>query len=497
MFTKTYRTTWLPVVSGLLLALTRMDIGLGFLVFVGLVPLFFWLSLDRHNLWKGSFLFSVCFNGVYLYWIAYVTFWGYVGIILFFVLYFVLIFFLIQKSWQKFPKLRLLSFLAFWISLELYMNYTELAFPWISLGYSLADYIYLIQLVSLGGMSILSLGIIFVNYCVFSYIETKKYKNLGILFLLLLIWSFVGLYLYQSVQIKTTDERVAILQPNIPLKIKHSINSNAKMLRIYNRQIDSLAGDSVDLALLPESAIMEFPLHNENIASKIISMSQKLKGDIFLGFLDYRFSAKRVEYTNSCSKVDTSGKIYEKYSKNILVPLGERVPFLDIFPFLWNLKLGQANWEHGKKTQFYNLGKYTYSPVICYEIAFPRHLRKLSRADFVINITNDAWFGRSVGAVQHMEMAIFRAIELRRTIYRCANTGYSLIVLPNGEILQKSKLFEEKIIVDNLYLSDTDSLYSRINYEWIFMVLALFFAGVILYKSRTMHKNLKSKKINN
>ncbi len=488
MFTKVHKTTWLPVLSGLILAITRMDIGIEFLAFVGFVPLFFWLAKDKQNLWRGSFLFSVCFNGVYLYWIAYVTFWGYLGIILFFVLYFTLIFFLIKKSWQKFPKLRLLSFLVFWLSLELFMNYTELAFPWMSLGYCLANYLYLIQLASWGGMSILSLGIITANYCVFSYIETKRHKYLWILFSLLLSWSCLGLYLYQSIKVKTTQQKIAILQPNIPLKLKHSVYGNARMLKVYNRQIASLRGDSIDLALLPESAIMDFPLHNKKMAKQIIDISQKLKGDIFLGFLDYRITPQRVEYTNSCSKVDTTGKIYQKYSKNILVPLGERVPFLDIFPFLWNLKLGQANWEYGKKTQSYRLGKHTYSPVICYEIAFPRHLRKLAKADFVINITNDAWFGRSIGTVQHMQMAIFRAIELRRSIYRCANTGYSCIVLPTGELLQKSELFEEDIIIDKLYLSDTDSLYSKMNYEWIFVVLALFFVAGILFKSQKLTK---------
>ncbi len=496
MFTKIYNSLWLPVISALLLALARMDFGLGFLVFVGFVPLLFWLELEKTkaSLWKGAALFSLCFNGIYLYWISSVSFWGYIGIILFFILYFWIVFYLIQQSLQKFPCLKMLAFASFWISLELYMGYTELAFPWLSLGYSLAGHLYLIQLVSLGGMSVLSLGIIAVNYSIFRYIKTKNRKFLLAIFSLLLGWSILGFYLYQTVKVVPIDKKVAILQPNIPLSVKHSAGGNAKMMKKYNLQLDELVSKKVDLALLPESSIMAFPLHNKALAADLVKMSKKINGDIFLGFLDYQVTPKRVKYTNSCSKIDTTGKFFTIYSKNILVPLGERVPFLDIFPFLWNLKLGQANWEYGQAVEFYKLDDYLYSPVICYEIAFARHLRKLAQADFIVNITNDAWFGRTVGAVQHMQMAIFRAIELRRTIYRCANTGYSVVVLPTGEILQKTGLFEEKIVVDKLYLSGTNSFYSQNNFEWIFVVLALLFCVGIFFKSAFWRKFCGRKK---
>ncbi len=493
MFMKIDKPLWLPVISALLLALARLDLGLGFLVFVAFVPLCFWLSLPKKNkrLWQAAALFSVCFNGIYLYWIAYVSFWGYVGIVLFFILYFALIFALIQQSWRKFPRLKFLAFATFWISLELYMNYTELAFPWICLGYSLADYLCLIQPVCWGGMSVLSLGIIAVNYCVFSYLTTKRRRFLVGGLAILVVWSLLGLYLYQATKVRAVDKKVAILQPNIPLAVKHSFGANAKMLQKYEKQLDKLSGQEVDLVLLPESAIMGFPLHSQPLAQRVKMMSQKTDATLFLGFLDYKLTDTRVEYTNSCSMIDTAGKILPIYSKNILVPLGERVPFLDLFPFLWNLKLGQANWEYGQGVKFYRLDNYVYSPIICYEIAFARHLRKLARADFIVNLTNDAWFGRSVGATQHMQMTIFRAIELRRAIYRCANTGYSLIVLPTGEVLQKSPLFSDKIIVEKLYLSQTDSFYSRINLEFIWVILALLFCGGLLGKSKLFKKMLR------
>ncbi len=362
------------------------------------------------------------------------------------------------------------------------MNYTEIAFPWMSLGYSLHNYLYLIQLVSLGGMSILSLLIIAVNYSLFVYFKSKRNKFLLCSVLILVIWAVFGFYLLNSVKVRESDKKIAVLQPNISLHTKHSADATPKMLKVYNEEFELLKAKEIDLFLLPESAIMGFPLHNKNMYSKISNLSKTVNANLFLGFLDYRVSSERVKYFNSCSMVDTTDNFYPKYSKNVLVPIGERIPYLEVFPFLWNLNLGQANWEYGEGAEFYSLGDYSFSPVICYEIAFPKVLKKLAKADFVVNLTNDAWFRKSVGATQHMQMTVFRAIEIRRAIYRCANTGYSVVVLPTGEILEKLPLFQKGVIISSLYVCDSSSLYSRIDYEWIFAVASLCFVVAILLK---------------
>ncbi len=362
------------------------------------------------------------------------------------------------------------------------MNYTEIAFPWMSLGYSLSAYLYLIQLVSLGGMSILSFLIIAINYSLFVYSKTKDKRFLLCSVLILLVWAIFGFYLLNSVKLRKADKKIAILQPNISLEVKHSIDATPRMLKVYNEEFNLLKGKKIGLLLLPESALMDFPLHNKNLYDKISKLSKTVNANLFLGFLDYQVTAERVKYFNSCSQVDSTDKFYPKYSKTVLVPLGERIPYLDIFPFLWSLNLGQANWEYGEGAKFYSLDGYSFSPVICYEIAFPKVLKKLAKADFVVNLTNDAWFRKSVGATQHMQMAVFRAIEIRKSIYRCANTGYSVVVLPTGRILEKLPLFEKGIIISDLYISDSSSLYSTINYEWIFVALSLIFVVAVLVK---------------
>ena len=99
-------------------------------------------------------------------------------------------------------------------------------------------------------------------------------------------------------------------------------------------------------------------------------------------------------------------------------------------------------------------------------------------ADFIVNITNDAWFYRSAGTYQHAVMTKFRAIETRKQIYRAANTGYSLIISPTGKVLQKTKLFEKKIIHDKLFIYKGNSIFTK--YLYWFPLVFVFGAGLLL-----------------
>jgi apolipoprotein N-acyltransferase len=128
--------------------------------------------------------------------------------------------------------------------------------------------------------------------------------------------------------------------------------------------------------------------------------------------------------------------------------------------------------------------KYTYSPLICFEIAFPELTNRIAEkdADFIVNITNDAWFYRSAGTYQHAIMTRVRAVETRTQIFRCANTGYSMIVDPKGDVLVKSELFEQTIISGELYNYNGRSLYvdELFWYPYIFLFITGVFLGFSL-----------------
>jgi apolipoprotein N-acyltransferase len=176
------------------------------------------------------------------------------------------------------------------------------------------------------------------------------------------------------------------------------------------------------------------------------------------------------------------------YFKNILVPVGERMLWLHLFPFLWKVNLGQANWEFGTELAWYESGGYRFSPSICYELAFPGIFHRMAiprdtlgrgfaKSDYLVNITNDAWFGTSYGPWLHAVMARFRAVENRIQIYRSANTGISLLVDPKGRVLQQTGLFEVGNITAPLYTTPKIPLIRRIHrYPFLFVAIAAILA---------------------
>jgi apolipoprotein N-acyltransferase len=189
---------------------------------------------------------------------------------------------------------------------------------------------------------------------------------------------------------------------------------------------------------------------------------------------------------NAASLFTRDGKHQDLYYKNILVPVGERMLWLEHFPFLWKLEFGQANWEFGTEIPRYHYRNKEFSPSICYELAFPHFLQRANfqdgkgghrKADFHVNITNDAWFGTSYGPWLHGIMTKFRAIESRTQFYRSANTGISMIVDPKGQILTSTKLFEICNISAPLYTCAVRPFYNRIyRYPWAFVAIMILLA---------------------
>jgi len=103
-----------------------------------------------------------------------------------------------------------------------------------------------------------------------------------------------------------------------------------------------------------------------------------------------------------------------------------------------------------------------YSVLICFESAFPEYIREclLKGADFLVNITNDTWFGRSPGPFQHMRIAVFRAVENRVWIARCANSGISALIDPYGREIVKAGLFKQKVVTGDVAPLDEYSIYT-------------------------------------
>jgi len=478
----------LPALSGILLGLSRLPIYMGFLVFFAFIPLiqFFEYKHKKREIFWAAAAFGSAYTIVCIHWISLVTLPGYLGIFLLFAAYFYIVFQLIYFIQDKLPKFKYLGLIFIWISFEYLQNFGEFSFPWFNLGYSLSEYLPLLQPLELGGMSLLSLLILIVNILLFGLRSNFK-KNLTILSILIFIWAAYGVIRFKTIKLTKTDFNAAIVQVSISQDDKWEESLRDSTLKLYETFSRMAAKNNTDLIIWPESATPVYLLRQMEYRKWILDLAEDLNTDIFTGFPHYKYAGKnypnRYKFYNSATLISKYRNLHVTYYKNILVPFGERIPFLKYFPFLWNIHLGQANWEYGEKLQYYKVKDHTFSPLICFEIAFPSLTNKMAQhgVDFIVNITNDAWFKRSAGTYQHVEMTRFRAIETRKQIYRAANTGYSVIVSPTGEFLKHSKLFEKTTLNNDLYIYENNSYFTK--YFFWFPIVFVVGAGILLILS--------------
>ncbi len=161
--------------------------------------------------------------------------------------------------------------------------------------------------------------------------------------------------------------------------------------------------------------------------------------------------------------IDPRGDTKGKYDKVHLVPFGEYVPMKRWLPFIKKMVAQVGDFKPGRRgdTLVWEQGK--VGMLICYEIIFPRLARAMVQngADLLVNITNDAWFGRTSAAYQHFSMAVLRAVENRRYLARAANTGISGFIDPNGRITRTTDLFTETTAADEVALLKTATRYTQ------------------------------------
>ncbi|KQC06037.1 MAG: hypothetical protein APR54_07800 [Candidatus Cloacimonas sp. SDB] len=474
-----------PLLAGTLLALSRLPLRMGFLSFFFLIPLLLYFENDRSvkRSVVAGIAFSLAYTTVGLHWISLVTISGFIGLYLIFGLYFSVLFGFMNYFNRKIPQLKYYIIILFWIIFEYIQNFGEFRFPWFNLGYSLADYLNLIQLADIGGVYLLSGMSLLVNILLYNIWK----KGLSVTFALIIlfaVWIGYGQIRLHTIKITSTDNKISLLQVSISQELKWDESYLDSTVALYKNYTIKAAEYEPDLIIWPESALPVYLLRNYYYREFVLDLARNLEVDIFTGFPHYELADKehsqKFKFYNSAAKFSKIGNVDIPYYKIYLVPVGERMPLLKIFPILWNIQLGQANFEYGKELRYYDMSGYKYSPLICFEIAFADLTRKmaLNEVDFIVNITNDAWFHRSAGTYQHAVMCRFRAVETRKQIFRAANTGYSLVVSPTGEIMKQSELFEKIILTENLLLHKDKTFFTK--YFHLFPLVLIILLAVLI-----------------
>jgi apolipoprotein N-acyltransferase len=245
--------------------------------------------------------------------------------------------------------------------------------------------------------------------------------------------------------------KVALLQGDVDLETKWDPNKKVFNFNLYDSL--AVAAAPADLLVWPETAAPAYLLNDYSLTNRIARTARRAGNPMLVGTLDFnRIGKDSAEYFNAAIQFDPDGKHRAPYHKNKLVPFAETVPYGEYIPFLANLSLGWSDFEHGRELRIYENDFGSYGILICYEVIFPEVVNRYVRegADFLVNITNDTWYGLSSGPYQHAGMAAFRAIENRICIARAANSGFSYFVDKYGRVYNKSRLYERVILHGNL-----------------------------------------------
>ncbi len=275
---------------------------------------------------------------------------------------------------------------------------------------------------------------------------------------------------------------MGIVQGNIDQAIKWDPSYQEKTLNIYQNLTYKVAKPKLDLVIWPETAIPFFLEANLQYKFSILGMLQKLDCYLLGGGLGYSFKEGEVKYFNSAFLISPKEGIVGRYDKIHLVPFGEYVPLRGLLPFVEKMVEGASDFSPGKEIVTFSLPKGRFGVLICYETIFPNLVRRFVKkgADFLVNITNDAWFGNTSAPYQHASMAVFRAIENRVFIVRAANTGVSLIIEATGRISLEGGLFKPEILKGGLRKCQKTTLYTQYGDIFAYICLGITMVFIVL-----------------
>ncbi len=364
---------------------------------------------------------------------------------------------------------------SLWVVLEWIRGKLITGFPWNLLGYSQGDLNCILQTADLWGVYGVSWIVMLINtnlITTFSARGKKSWFGWIVLICLLTFCLFYGrseISIYKRISEEDSKYQIAVslVQGNIDQAQKwdkkfrrFTMNRYFKLTR---QAVEQLPG--VSLVIWPETAMPFFFGVERESTEKVINFAKNLGVSILFGSpgisVDER--GKVNGFLNKAYLVGRDGKILGEYAKEHLVPFGEYVPLKKILFFVKRLVPAAGDFVPGKTPGIIKFGNAKIGLLICYEAIFPELARKRvhAGAEAIINISNDAWFGQTSAPFQHLEMAKWRAVEVRRPLIRCTNTGISAIINVTGTIKRSLSLFEDGFISGYIVPLNTITFYVR------------------------------------
>ncbi|MDA0745387.1 MAG: apolipoprotein N-acyltransferase [bacterium] len=492
-----------PVISGLVMGLAFPPLPLGFLVYVGLIPLF--LSVERlrgRAAFGAGFLQGLVFYGITLYWISWITPPGALGAAVYMALFRGVFVWALGAIERRFGTVGLWAAPVVWVGLEYFNSLGDMGFPWVVLGNSQTAYLPLIQYADITGVYGVSFWVVVVNLAVLTLLRRQVRPALaGLLLLVLFAAPALHGLLALSRQVEGETLAVGVVQPNIAPVAKESrgFEYNYEILKPLTEQA---VREGARLVVWPETAAtgdLQKEIHR-SYRDQIQHLADSLNVFLYTGAWHLE-EGPPVRSFNSSFLFSPGKKNLVRYDKMHLVPFGERPPFPELLPFLREIEFSgggfvSGNFDAGKvRTVFSGPEDVAFSGVICFDSVFPDLVREFVArgAQVLVVITNDGWFGRTSGPYQHAEASVFRAIENRRAVVRCANTGVSTFIDPYGRKSQTTGIFHSAVLTGQVAVRSDLTFYSRYGdlFSKLCLVLAVLLLAASFYKGRSEQASTK------
>ena len=426
---------------------------LGFLAWFALVrPLWILSRLSGREAFTASYFYSFMLMIFLLYWIFPVTIPGTLAAITIIAFYSTAVLVAFSKLYRIKPILGFIAMPFLWVGMEYFRTVGQIAFPWSQIAYTQSYYLYILQIVSVISVHGLSLLVVFGNMLVWQVFrkelsaERRLTSAFGVIVLIAALISFG--WIETPKYPKNGTYPVAMLQGSVPLDIKWDLENEGYSARLYDSLTKSVT-DSVKLMVWPESAVPCY-VASDRRCNKWVSTTARESGTYHLvGAIGSGIVENEIRYYNSCYQFNPNGAIERRYDKMKLVPFAEQVPYQQYLPFLrpetifkllqFIQDMGVEWWSDfypGDSLHLFDLPDARYGTLICFESTFPDVTRQmiLDGAQFMVGITNDTWFGSSVGTHMHSRIFVTRAVENRVWMARAANSGLTYVVDPYGRI---------------------------------------------------------------
>ncbi|MEI8013847.1 MAG: apolipoprotein N-acyltransferase [Nitrospira sp.] len=501
------RSLVLAGASGLFIPLSFPKSDLELLAWIALVPLHWALDgkTKAHAFWIGWLSGTIAFTGMMAWVVTAMTTYGKVPLPISYAILLLLTAYLglyvglyaAGAVWFRslIPRYGFFVFPCLWVTLELIRTYALSGMPWGLLGYSQYRQIEIIQIADHMGVYGVSFLIVLVNVALAEFLSwlMPYFRNFRparlpwelaamAALLVTLSWQY-GLFTLSETpfsDIPRSSISVGVVQPNVDQAVKWDTAYREETIARFDRLTEKL-GRATDLVVWPEAAT-PFVFEREPVYQlQLMALANRAQAPILFGSPALRFYPDRRPYLmNSAYLLAPDGQLLGRYDKHHLVPFGEYIPFKSSFlSFLDKLVEGIGDFEPGTgptvltftpkpKSATAGTAGTTLRPInfgvaICYEVIFPNLVRQFAAngAEFLVTVTNDAWFGPSAAASQHFSMVVFRSVENHLAFARSANTGISGFIDPFGRIVEATPIFTEQAVKATMQVWRPYTFYSR------------------------------------